>query len=251
MQLKSACFTDQGGRARNEDAFGEWTSERLYYCAIADGAGGHGGGDIAAHIVVDTALADLRYLTVVEMPPDGERLRRALQHAHENIVEEQARGGALADMRSTALLLAIDRDRSTASWAHCGDTRLYYFCGGEIDARTKDHSVVQEMADAQLVNPEDALNHPCRNLLLSALGSPEGADIACIDGTRPVLARDAVLLCTDGLWGHADDSIMRQALAEASSPDDWLARLAERVRQVAPPGNDNFTALAIWIGRPG
>jgi PPM family protein phosphatase len=248
LQLESASLTDNGGRPRNEDAFGEWASERLYYCAIADGAGGHGGGDVAARIVVDTSLADLRFLTVDELPPDGERLKRALLHAHENIMEEQARGGEVADMRSTGLLLAIDRDRRTAAWAHCGDTRLYYFRGGVLDARTKDHSVVQEMMDAHLVSAEDARHHPRRNILLSALGTREGAEIASTGGTREVLAHDVLLLCTDGLWGYVDDASMIDSLAHASSSADWLNRMATQVRDTAPPGNDNFTALAIWVG---
>ncbi|BBU31937.1 serine/threonine phosphatase [Burkholderia sp. THE68] len=248
MQLESASLNEQGGRARNEDALGEWSGERLYYCVLADGAGGHGAGDVAARIVIDTTLADLRFLTVTELPPDGERLRRALLHAHANIVEEQARGGELADMCSTGLVLAIDRERQTAAWAHSGDTRLYWFRGGGIDARTRDHSLAQELMDASLLPFDDARQAPHRNVLVASLGTRDGARIDCVDGTRGVRPRDAVLLCTDGLWTYVDDAFMLEALRDSVSPAQWIARMSERVRASAPARHDNYSALAVWIG---
>lgn len=249
MQLAFASLTDQGGRQRNEDSLGDWSSERLFYCVVADGAGGHGGGDTASAIVVDTVLADLRYLTLAELPPTGERLANALAHANANIVEEQSHGGpALRDMRSTATLLAIDRERRTAAWAHCGDTRLYCFRAGTVVAQTRDHSMVQDMVDARLISAEAARHHPRRNVLFSALGTLEGLSIAAHPGTFELHARDAFLICTDGLWEYVEDATMIATLAQAVSPRAWLEALAEDVRAHAKAGNDNFSASAVWVG---
>ena len=248
MQLATASLTDQGGRPRNEDSFGDWSSERLYYCVVADGAGGHGGGDTASRIVVDSVLADLRYLTVAELPPTGERLVSALAHANENIVEEQLRGdGKEKDMRSTAVLLAIDRECGTAAWAHCGDTRLYCFRRGEISARTRDHSMVQEMVDAQLLAAEEMRHHPRRNVLYAALGTQDQLDIAGFDGTFALNDGDAFLICTDGLWEYAEDAFILDALASAATPAAWLDALAATVRATAKANHDNYTALAVWV----
>lgn len=248
MQLVTASLTDQGGRSRNEDSFGDWSSERLYYCVVADGAGGHGGGDTASRIVVASVLADLRYLTLAELPPTGERLASALVHANENIVEEQLRGGGMEkDMRSTAVLLAIDRECHTAAWAHCGDTRLYRFRDGEIDAQTRDHSMVQEMVDAQLLAAEDMRHHPRRNVLYAALGTDAELDIAQVDGTVELRHGDAFLICTDGMWEYTDEPFIRDALASAETPAAWLDALAATVRANANVNHDNFTALAIWV----
>ncbi|MGU7775903.1 PP2C family protein-serine/threonine phosphatase [Burkholderia sp. MR1-5-21] len=248
MQLATASLTDPGGRSRNEDALGEWSSERLYYGIVADGAGGHGGGDVASRIAVGTALADLRYLTVAELPPTGERLVNTLLHANENIVEEQAHGGdTVRDMRSTAVLLAIDRDSRTAAWAHCGDTRLYCFRDGRIRAQTRDHSMVQQMVDAHLLTPEAARHHPRRNVLFSALGTREGIDVDGVDGTFALRDRDAFLICTDGLWEHVGETLMQAALSQATTPAAWLGALAAQVRAVAKAHHDNFSALAVWI----
>lgn len=250
MELATASLTDQGGRTYNEDSLGEWSSERLYYCVVADGAGGHGGGDVASKMVVDTTLADLRYLTIAELPPTGARLVNTLLHANENILEEQAHGDArVRDMRSTAVLLAIDREARTAAWAHCGDTRLYCFRGGQIRAQTRDHSMVQQMVDAHLLAPEDARHHPRRNVLFSALGTRDGLDVAGLDGTFALDERDAFLICTDGLWEYVDETFMRAALAQAATPAAWLDALAARVRATATKVNhDNFSAFAVWVG---
>ena len=248
MRLVIASLTDQGGRERNEDSLGDWSSERLYYCVVADGAGGHGGGDTASRIVVDSVLADLRYLTVAELPPTGERLVSALAHANENILEEQTHGSStVKDMRSTAVLLAIDRERCTAAWAHCGDTRLYCFRGGKIEVQTRDHSMVQEMVDARLLTAADMRHHPRRNVLFSALGTRDSLDIAGLEGTIALLDRDAFLICTDGLWEYVDETFMLDTLAHVATPAAWLDAMVDRVRATARTNHDNFSALAVWI----
>lgn len=249
MRVSRARLSERGGRPRNEDALGDWSSERLCYFVLADGAGGHGGGDRASAIVVDTVLADLRYLTVGELPPTGRRLANALAHANENIVEEQARGDAsLSDMRSTAVLLAIDREARTAAWAHCGDSRLYCFRDGQISAQTRDHSMLQEMVDAHMLAPDEQRHHPSRNLLLAALGTRGELDIAELDGTFALLDRDAFLLCTDGFWQYVEEASMRESLGACTSPEAWLDTMAALVRAGAPQDHDNFSAFAVWIG---
>jgi serine/threonine protein phosphatase PrpC len=248
VQLVTASLTDRGDRPRNEDSFGDWSSERLYYCVVADGAGGHGGGDTASRVVVDSVLADLRYLTVAELPPTGERLITALTHANENIVEEQLRGDdGKKDMRSTAVVLAIDRECATAAWAHCGDTRLYCFRHGEISVRTRDHSMVQEMVDAQLLTEHEMRRHPRRNVLYAALGTRDPLQIASVDGTFALRDGDAFLICTDGLWEYAEDAGIADALAHAATPGAWLDALGQQVRASVSANHDNFTALAVWV----
>ncbi|WP_296653583.1 protein phosphatase 2C domain-containing protein [Paraburkholderia sp.] len=248
MQLAFASLTDQGGRQRNEDSLGDFSSERLFYCIVADGAGGHGGGDTASAIVVHTVLADLRYLTMAELPPTGDRLANALAHANANIVEEQSHGPpGLRDMRSTATLLAIDRERRTAAWAHCGDTRLYCLRAGRIAAQTRDHSMVQEMIDAKLISAEAARHHPRRNVLFAALGTLDALNIARLDGTFGLLPGDAFLICTDGLWEYVEDATIVATLARAANPSGWLDALAHEVRAHAKASHDNFSAYAVWV----
>ena len=89
---------------------------------------------------------------------------------------------------------------------------------------------------------------PLPGLFVRETNSARSSEIASTGGTREVLAHDVLLLCTDGLWGYVDDASMIDSLAHATSSADWLNRMATQVRDTAPPGNDNFTALAIWVG---
>jgi serine/threonine protein phosphatase PrpC len=145
------------------------------------------------------------------------------------------------------VLLAIDCARRTAAWAHCGDSRLYCFRGGNLCAQTRDHSMVQEMVDARLLSPEAARHHPRRNVLLAALGTRGELHITGSDGTFDLLDRDAFLLCSDGLWEYVDETYMRDALHQASTPDAWLGALAAQVRVTAARNHDNLSAMAVWI----
>jgi serine/threonine protein phosphatase PrpC len=149
-------------------------------------------------------------------------------------------------MRSTAVLLLIDRERRMAAWAHCGDTRLYLFRGGAIAVQTRDHSMVQEMVDARLVAEEDVRHHPRRNVLFSALGARDHLAIAGCEGSFNLLDRDVFLLCTDGLWEYVDEARMCESLALALTPAAWLDAMADHVRAMARANHDNFSAIAVW-----
>ena len=243
-------ISEMGGRENNEDAHGSWQDGQSACCVVADGAGGHGGGEVASRIVVDTVLADIAQAVPAEAPLSASRLVRMLLHANEEILEAQESGAPLRDMRSTAALLMLDGVRGTAIWAHCGDSRLYCLRGGEIIARTRDHSMVQSMIDARLISPEEALRHPKRSVLYAALGT-EG-DLAIDPCTQPLRLQsgDAFLLCTDGLWEFVDDARLTELLRRSATPRQWLQALAAEVNQGAPDSHDNFTAVTVWVGTP-
>jgi serine/threonine protein phosphatase PrpC len=250
VEFHTASVSDAGGRRRNEDAFGIWRGAGRLACVVADGAGGHGGGDVASRVVVDTVLAELSRIDAGGVPLSGPNLRRVLLRANDAVVDAQEDGGALADMRSTVVLLAIDATAGLATWAHCGDTRLYCFRGGATRIQTQDHSVVQSMLDANLLPEQDVRHHPRRNVLFSALGTTDELSIAVPDTPFEIADGDAFLLCTDGFWEYVDEAAMIAAIAQSDSPDRWLAARAARLRESARPGQDNFTATALWCGEP-
>jgi len=249
MKISSDSLTDVGGREHNEDCLGHWSTERFYHCVVADGVGGHGGGDIASHIVVETVLMDLRCITDTQRPVTGERLARSLSLANAAIQEEQGRGDAKCEqMRSTAAVLSIDREHGTAAWAHCGDTRLYCVRDNTIVAQTRDHSLVQAMVETGTLANAAIRQHPQRNILLSALGTVEcELKISHLNGALPLQEGDVFLLCTDGLWEWIDESAMLALLRDSASPNEWLFKLADQIRKRAKSGNDNFSAYAVRI----
>ena len=249
QQIELAILSRQGGRAYNEDACGHWHSERRLCCVVADGAGGHGGGDIASKLVVRHIIDQVSAAPLAR----ADEVHDLLLDTNAQVRRHQSDSDSTRDMHSTVVALFVDLARQEALWGHAGDSRLYLFRDGLMLAHTRDHSVVQSMVDAGLLGPEQMRTHPRRSELESALGSPP-EDLLVATATRPWLLqpRDVFLLCTDGLWEYVDEAEMCASLSRAADPSAWLAQLETLVLQhVAESGktsHDNFSGIAVWVG---
>ncbi|MDM4764729.1 protein phosphatase 2C domain-containing protein [Pelomonas sp. SE-A7] len=249
--LELAMLSRRGGRDHNEDACSHWHSERHLCVVVADGAGGHGGGDIASQLAVSHVIEQFSKAPVSEPEQVGD----LLFGANEAILKNRERSGARAQMYTTVVCLLINFERAEALWGHVGDSRLYRFRGGKLLERTRDHSLMQSLVDAGLLTPEQTRNHPRRSELLSALGSePEHLVLSSSEKAWPLQTGDAFLLCTDGVWEYVDDDAMALSLAAAATPLAWLKLIEQTVlSQAAAAGkarHDNFSAVAVWIGAP-
>lgn len=231
-----------GSRSVNEDACDFWSSPSIGVCVLADGAGGHGGGDVASKIVVQEILDQFREKTECS----AEAITAALKRANDAVVREQPTGRRLADMRATVVLLTIDFDRSLAAWGHLGDSRLYCFRDRHIVVQTRDHSVVQSMVDAGYLQPDQLRSSPGRNRLLKALGDSEAFEPSVEPELFRVEADDKFLICTDGLWECIEESELEQTLEHATSAEAWLRTLEDRVLARGHPRQDNYSAMAVW-----
>ena len=247
LAMEVAILSERGGRPYNEDACGHWHSDRQLCCVLADGAGGHGGGDIASKFIVERVIQGLAARPVVT----GADLNAILQQANQALIEQRVPGTVRAEMHTTVVGLVIDFVDHSACWAHVGDSRLYWFRAGRIVERTRDHSVVQALADAGLLAEADLRGHPNRSELLSALGVV-AADLTVTDsdagGERRVAAGDVFLLCTDGVWEHIGDDLLQDLLQNAPTPAAWLSAIEASVTAATQhsSSHDNFTALAVW-----
>jgi serine/threonine protein phosphatase PrpC len=242
MEIEVVSLSRQGGREYNEDVFGQWNDGRFVACLVADGAGGHGGGDVAAAIVRQSVLGGFAAAPGL----DPEALRGLLDQANRDIVARQAEGGRLAAMRSTVVLAALDLHDNRFAWAHTGDSRAYLFRGGALHARTKDHSMVQQMVDGGLLDDEAARLHPRRNVLASALGSVTDLPEITVTGPMPLEEGDVLLLCSDGLWEPTGDACLLQTLRDSRDAGEWIERIDAQVRANAKPNYDNYTAMVLW-----
>ena len=243
MNVEIATLSKPGGRDYNEDVFGQWSNERFVMCLVADGAGGHGGGDVAASTARESILRGF-----AANPALGAGLLRGLlEQANLDVVARQHEGGRLAAMRTTAVVAAVDLDQGVLVWAHSGDSRAYLFRDGCIVARTTDHSLVQQMVNGGMLDDESARLHPQRNMLLSALGSAQ--DPPEIDGSERMRLQqgDIILLCSDGVWEVLGDERLVNSLAACRDAHQWLNELDIRVCANAKPGHDNYTAVALLM----
>jgi serine/threonine protein phosphatase PrpC len=246
LKVELAMLNEPGGREVNEDACGYWNGDDRLCCVVADGAGGHGGGREAAQLAVQHVLQAF----AAQPSRDSGELAALLRDANRHLRSARVEGTPLATMFSTVACLVIDLMQRRSYWAHAGDTRIYWFRAGRVAACTKDHSVVQSMADLGLLPASELRGHPRRSELLCALGSEED-DLKIGEGELSDVApgQDVFLLCTDGVWEHVEDTELESTLAAAQSSDSWLHDVEAIVRRCADakPNHDNFSALAARV----
>jgi serine/threonine protein phosphatase PrpC len=116
---------------------------------------------------------------------------------------------------------------------------------------TQDDSVVQRMLDAGLLTPRQAEVHPQKNQLIAALGIAEPVQPHTLMEPVSLQEGDTFLLCSDGWWGSLDEeSGIARTLSEAATPEGWLDKMQRRITQRRVPRQDNFSAIAVWVGDP-
>lgn len=233
---RSAARTDPGKvRARNEDAFLNHPQRGLW--VVADGMGGHYGGDIASQLIV-ASLAELP----VEQGHD-ERLKALCQCLHwlnRRLGQELTVTAERQDsvMGSTVVALLLEGNRAACVWA--GDSRCYLWRKQCLYQLSRDHSLQQLLIDDQHMSLEQARAHPAANALTRAIGASERLTLDVLE--LQVYPGDAFLLCSDGLYQGLTECALGNAMSVVS-PEVTVERLFDGVLQ--GPARDNLTAVVI------
>ncbi|MGD0378992.1 MAG: Stp1/IreP family PP2C-type Ser/Thr phosphatase [Acidimicrobiales bacterium] len=239
--LRSGSASDVGRvRTVNEDL----ALESLTLFAVADGMGGHVGGEIAARTAVDTLQAEFA------RQPSADGLAGAIHEANRAVWE---RGRADVDLRgmgttmiAAALVSTDDGDRLVL--ANVGDSRAYRLHGGELVQLTTDHSVAEELVARGELSEEEAAVHPHRHILTRALGVQ--SDVA-VDVWQLVPEEgDRFLLCSDGLTNEVPTEEITEVLSGTRDPQEVADVLVRMANQAG--GNDNATVvvLDVMVGDP-
>ena len=232
----SAARTDPGKvRARNEDAFLECPQHGLW--VVADGMGGHQGGDIASQLIV-ASLADLP----VEVDFDArlKNVRQCLHWLNRRLGQELTVTAGRSDsiMGSTVVAVLMEGNRAACVWA--GDSRCYLWRGQRLYQLSKDHSLQQQLIDEQQMTAEQAKAHPSAHALTRAVGASEQLTLDVLE--LETCPDDAFLLCSDGLYQSLSTDALGHAL-NLPAPQLALERLfAGALRGEA---RDNLTAVVI------
>ena len=234
--LRAGAATDVGRvRSSNQDQL--LVTERLF--AVADGMGGHAGGEVAAL----TAVEALRAAFGGGRSTEG--LAEAVRNANQAVWKRARERRDLHGMGTTltaVALVEVDGEELLAV-ANVGDSRAYLFRDGELDQLTEDHSVPEELLRAGRLSPEEAAAHPQRNVLTRALGIDPDVDIDCFEVTP--YRGDRVLLGSDGLFNEVDDGEIASVLRRLDDPDAAARELVTLARDQG--GNDNITVVIVDV----
>jgi PPM family protein phosphatase len=229
MKVRVGASTDVGrARERNEDAY--LSSPPLY--AVADGMGGHRGGDVASSLA-------LRILSEIAHPGNLGQLSEQVREANRAILD-QARGDrTLSGMGTTITAAFMDQDE--LHLAHVGDSRAYLLRGDQFSLLTEDHTLVHRMVQEGKITADEAEHHPQRSILIRALGVEDPVEVD--EFTVAVQEGDRVLLCSDGLYSMVPDTQIRETLDSTEDPQQACTTLVEMANDAG--GLDNITALIL------
>jgi len=235
--LRSGSATDVGRvRTVNQDL----PLERPNLYAVADGMGGHVGGEVAARVAVETLERSF------EHAPTLDGLRAAFNEANNAVWHESQVNSDLRGMGTTLTAMALvagSDGKDVLALANVGDSRAYVFSDGELSQVTADHSLAEERMRHGEMTEEEAAVHPQRHILTRALGisSEVEADMWELE----LHGGDRVLLCSDGLSNEVSIEEMTRILSEVGDPDEAARRLVDAANDNG--GADNITVVVVDI----
>lgn len=243
MRFTSSALTDQGlseKRPVNEDSYLELAERGLF--AVADGVGGAQAGDLASQ----TAMEVLKEAFSNPHPEidTEELLEMAIQRANASIYQMSKELPQLDMMATTIVALSLEDNIATIG--HVGDSRLYRLdAQGNLLRETQDHSMVEDEVRAGRLTPEQAVNHPNRNVISRALGAEDSVEVDM--KTIMFNGRTTFLLCSDGITRHVSDEEIRRILLEIANPDEICRHLKNLCYERG--AEDNLTAVVIKAER--
>ena len=235
-----AILTKNGTRPVNEDSVGMAQSESKYIFVLADGLGGHGGGEVASGIAVSTAKELFQNST------DKDLIEHIVKQADKEILEKQTEHTFPSDMKTTIVCLTLENN--IAGWGHVGDSRLYLFRNNKFVLRTSDHSVPQALVHAGKLKEKKIRFHEDRSKLLRALGVREKELMCDISTPTDTLQGDVFLLCSDGFWEWVSEKEMLKTLKKCYDPKQWLETMEKILLKNGGKNElDNYSAIAVFI----
>ncbi len=244
LRCQSSALSDRGLNERrplNEDAYLQDHARGIF--AVADGVGGAEAGEVASQTAIEVLDEAFRHQT------DGadveDLMELAIQRANASI-HQMAQEHAKFSMMATTIV-ALHLKGNIATFGHVGDSRLYRLTpDGQLHRETEDHSIVEEEVRAGRMTPEQAANHPSKNVISRALGAEQGVEVDM--KTMEVEDGTEFLLCTDGITRHVSDNELRQLLLLNNDLEDVCRELKRRCYERG--AEDNLTVVVVRIGNP-
>jgi len=236
-RLRWGGATDVGRvRSNNQDQYVARDDVGLW--AVADGMGGHRGGEVASEIACDTLARVFDRHTV-------EGLVDAIEQANQAVYQAGNRDPELSGMGTTVVALAVvdHEGEELLGIANVGDSRVYRYSGGELDQMTVDHSLVADLVREGSLSPDEAAVHPQRNILTRVLGVYDDVPVDAV-AVEPRHG-DRYVLCSDGLFNEVSEMALSAVLRRLADPGDAAAELVRQALEGG--GRDNVTVVVVDV----
>jgi len=245
MNFKVSCKTDIGKKkANNEDNY--YFSEKKGLFIVADGMGGHAGGEVASRMAVELISGKIEGADISGLNA-SEIIQEAVVSASKKIKDTSMENDELRGMGTTLVLSLCNAGKVYIT--NVGDARCYSYDGQKFELLSHDHSQIQEYIDMNLINEAQAKVHPMRHVITQAVGYNDELKVRTV--SRDMRAGDYFLLCSDGLNDHFESDeelggVFIKLLAESGGDQDKIcSELIDMVN--GRGGRDNITILIFKI----
>jgi protein phosphatase len=245
--VEGSVITDTGPRRQSNEDCGkvvrpenpEQLARKGVLAIVADGMGGHEGGEVASHMAVET-VSEVYSSSRVE-PQSA--LVQAFQAANREIYQLSRRRSQLAGMGTTCTAVAVVN--GIAYSAHIGDSRAYLVRGGQIYRMTEDHSATMALVKQGLISMNEAREHEERNVILRAMGTHEEVEVATWDSPFTVWPGDRLVLCSDGLHDIVTDPEIC-VIAGSADPGEACSRMLNLALERMCTDNVTVAVLGVY-----
>jgi serine/threonine protein phosphatase PrpC len=217
-------------RSHNEDCFA--VEPELGLWVVADGMGGHKGGETASAIAVEFIVDNVR---------KGNSLEKSISRAHHVIKEESQKGRGPEGMGTTIVAMRTSDNNYEIAWV--GDCRAYLWDGINLFQLTKDHSYVQHLVETGVISPGESENHPYQDILMQALGAKDTIDVNVGLLSGEWHQNEQILLCSDGLTKELNNSDIASVLSLEINEQEKVNSMIDMALKNG--GKDNITAMVI------
>ncbi len=238
MQYSVSHSSRLGNRKVNQDRCLICSRGQSVFLILADGMGGHEGGELAAQTFVDCLQAQFKMQAMpIKNPRDF--LVSCTLKAHLEIKKIETKSGQ--SPRTTCVCCLIQNGETI--WLHSGDSRLYLIRNKRVYLRTHDHTHVENLLSNHIISEEEVNTHPMRNYVTACIGSKKTTPHTSISQISNLKANDIILLCSDGLWSGLDNE---EILRLVNQTDIELAtdQLTQTAESKTWPKSDNISALS-------
>lgn len=235
LTVLSEGATDVGKRRlHNEDSFYSSDEQNLWF--VADGMGGHNAGDYASQSLVKDVAAFFAPDESIEQ--SAEKLEEIIQQTNLNLIKKASDIAGDTIIGATIALFTNKDNQAIVLWA--GDSRIYRIRQGKIEQLTTDHSLINDMVEHNIINSDEAENHPEKNKITRAVGYDKDLTLAC--RKLSVSPGDRYILCSDGLTKELSDEEILSIAGSGSTSTTNQSLMQEALDK---GGRDNITTITV------